>query len=214
MRDEPSLDKNRDSKRESRTKTAFIAVVFQIRLAMKVGLVVVLSMSLAALMFYFLTPRQVAGSYLEGFWGLNEVRLALLRITIFSGAAQLALSGLLISGVALFASHKIAGPLIRLARCLRRLAEGNIHQTISFRKGDQDQPLASAFNDLCRRWRQRVSAADEAAAELGDLRENLRMHANAGSFSPEEMDKVAGRIRAQAEKLKSAGTFGVETNAR
>lgn len=192
--------------------TRLIEVGFEIRLVMKVGITLALSMVLAITLFYLLIPRHASGTYLETFLALNEMRLSLLRLTVFSTAAQILLAGLLIAGVALFASHKIAGPLVRFEHCLRQLSEGNLQQTIFFRRGDQDQPLIAAFQELCQRLRLRIIAANEATDNLCQLRDDLLTLSTAESLTSVKATEIARRIRAEADKLKKAGTFLVEPN--
>lgn len=47
-----------------------------------------------------------------------------------------------------FYSHRIAGPLIRLKRCMDKLANGERVEKMRFRKNDEFKELAASFNKL------------------------------------------------------------------
>jgi hypothetical protein len=65
--------------------------------------------------------------------------------------------------------HKVAGPLYRMERVMEAYRSGLPTRTVSFRHGDQIEPLATAFNDwigALRKDRQRWLAAMEEAERL------------------------------------------------
>ena len=53
---------------------------------------------------------------------------------------------LIISMVSLFLSHKVAGPVFHINRCLQKLAHGNLKTRVHLRKFDQLKDLGNTFN--------------------------------------------------------------------
>ena len=196
----------------TRTMSRPIQIGFQIRLMVKVGLLLAAGVLLTALVFWVFAVRLEAHTYVEALQDINEFRLALLYVTILSALGQVALVGALIAVVALLASHKIAGPLIRFGRCLDMLADGDLRQKVGFRRGDQDQSLPQAFHALSQRLRGRVSAAEGAASNLRELHVKLSRRADAGSITDEEAALFLDEMREQAEKLRAAGSFEGEAH--
>jgi hypothetical protein len=65
--------------------------------------------------------------------------------------------------------HKVAGPLYRMERVIEGYRGGLLTRTVSFRSGDQIEPLAEAFNEwigVLRKDRRRWLAAMEEAERL------------------------------------------------
>ena len=56
---------------------------------------------------------------------------------------------------AVLASHKIAGPLVRIKRSLNQLIEGNYNITVKLRKGDHLQDVADQLNKLAETLRKK-----------------------------------------------------------
>jgi methyl-accepting chemotaxis protein len=75
----------------------------------------------------------------------------LLRTAAFS-----AVFVLLCALVALMISHRMAGPLYNLRRCLERVQTGDLDVDCHFRKDDDHRELADAFNGAMETVRSRV----------------------------------------------------------
>lgn len=185
-----------------------IALGFALRLVLKVGLLLVGGVMLLSAVFWALTAQMEANSYNEALQNIDETRLALVRVTVLSALGQVVVMGGVIAAVALLASHKIAGPLIRFERQVRDLAEGNFRQRIQFRKGDQNQSLTGAFDALSGRLRQRVTAARAAEGNLREVMEELAEDPGTGAMAGERAVQVAERMRREAEALRKAGSIG------
>ena len=75
---------------------------------------------------------------------------------IFKVLALLVLGSLLIGGLSLFASHRIAGPIFRLNKSLKQLAKGHYDERLSFRKHDYFQEIAENFNTMAESFEQKI----------------------------------------------------------
>ncbi|NIA12675.1 MAG: hypothetical protein GWP08_01250 [Nitrospiraceae bacterium] len=194
-------------------RVAPIAWAFHLRLIAKIGLLLVLGTMTPAALFWLATDRTVAQNYLEAFIQFDTLRIVLLRTTVVSAAAQVVLVGGLIAGLAVLASHKIAGPLVRLDHNLRKLAEGSLNQTLRFRRGDQDRSLPAAFEALRVRLRDRVRTAEMALAELQAIQRGLA-DLKPGALSASELERTRERMREEAARLRAAGTVRSEGHER
>lgn len=70
------------------------------------------------------------------------------------------------SALALAASHRIAGPTVRLVRLLRGMANGNLPEPVHFRSCDQTGRLAACFNRVGERLRERHAAVVDQLAGM------------------------------------------------
>ncbi len=185
---------------------------FQAGLMLRVVVLLLVGALVPAIVFWFRTADLSAATYAEALRDVSALRMALVRVTVLSMAGQLFFAGLLMAGVALLASHKIAGPLVRVERCVRGVGEGNLRQSISFRQGDQDKSLPVAFRALCARLSARVTAAEGVAEDLRALRDELKGHSSAEELPPPERAGIADRIRVQVERLERAAAFEGDGN--
>lgn len=63
-------------------------------------------------------------------------------------------------------SNRFAGPLVRLRRSMRALADGETVEPIYFRDGDYWQEMADEFNAVAEQMRKLSEVQDEAPQEL------------------------------------------------
>ncbi len=195
-------------KRKSEAKNP-IELAFMLRLIIKVGFVLITGALLPALIFWFITDKLVASSYAKVLQNINTLHLALLKITLFSATGQIVLVGVLISTVALFASHKIAGPLIRFQHHIHELCKGNFLQHVQFRRGDQNHSLPDTFNQLCERFRKRVIVIQNVKEELIQIHNNLALNP-IDTLSKEDKTKIFNQINELEKKLRKAGTLAIK----
>jgi HAMP domain-containing protein len=73
------------------------------------------------------------------------------RLLIFAGLFSILLG---VGILALFASHRIAGPLVRIRSCVDMLCEGRDIPPIKLRKHDEFQELAESLDKLRRRLKE------------------------------------------------------------
>lgn len=183
---------------------------FLLRLIMKVGFVLGCGVLVPAGVFWLITAHLEANTYMEVLYNINRFQLSLLQVTVLSAAGQVLLAGVLIAVIALLASHKIAGPLIRFERYVHALGEGNLRQKVTFRKGDQNISLPDTFNKLCERLRKRIKTAQNVRATLEEIRQDIgKVHTH--TFSKVNMKEILNQIDEQALKLRQAGSFEIKT---
>ncbi len=102
-------------------------------------------------------PRQTAGDLFAGLWFRYGPALV----------ASIILLPIVVVDCARF-SNRFAGPIFRLRRCLRRLADGEHVGPIHFRENDFWQDMPVAFNHIARRLDEAAASADEPAASADE----------------------------------------------
>jgi nitrogen fixation/metabolism regulation signal transduction histidine kinase len=65
----------------------------------------------------------------------------------------------------IYFSHKVAGPIYRFERMCHNIIEGDYSGGVSLRKGDEMQTLASLFNEVIGKTRERMTALRDADDE-------------------------------------------------
>jgi hypothetical protein len=107
---------------------------------------------------YFALSRPLPGDYAGVFHALRNLSPFLRPILAVSVLVYALLACGSTSALCIYILHKVAGPLYRMELVLDQYRSGAHTRTVSFRNGDQIQPLAQAFNHwigTLRRDRQR-----------------------------------------------------------
>jgi hypothetical protein len=98
------------------------------------------------IILYFALSRPLHGDYAGVFHALRNLSPFLRPILAVSVLLYALLACGSTSALCIFILHKVAGPLYRMELVLDQYRSGAPTRTVSFRSGDQIQPLAHAFN--------------------------------------------------------------------
>jgi methyl-accepting chemotaxis protein len=88
----------------------------------------------------------------------------------------------------LFVTHRIAGPIFRIKRGIRDLADGRLNETIHLRKKDEFQDIAEELNALAARFRDSFSLLKEKSSLLARDIEELEQE-----IRDKKLDETVGR---------------------
>ena len=141
---------------------------------------------------YFALSRPLPGDYAGVFHALRELSPFLRPILAVSVLLYALLACGSTSALCVYILHKVAGPLYRMEMVLDQYRSGAATRTVSFRSGDQIQPLAQAFNQwigTLRRDRQRW-----LATMMDAERHCLQDEATCRVKMEEALRKVAGQM--------------------
>jgi hypothetical protein len=93
--------------------------------------------------FFYVLSRPLTGDYAGVFHALRNLSVFLRPVI----ATSVLVYVLLVCGaLCVYGLHKVAGPLYRMERVLDEYRSGSHTRVVSFRAGDQIEPLAHAFN--------------------------------------------------------------------
>jgi methyl-accepting chemotaxis protein len=73
---------------------------------------------------------------------------------------------LLFGVLTLFETHRIAGPIFRIKRGIRDIADGKLNMTIHLRRNDEFHDVAEELNSLSARFRQTVLMLQDNSSQL------------------------------------------------
>ncbi|MFC2172953.1 hypothetical protein ACFLU6_10040 [Acidobacteriota bacterium] len=108
---------------------------------------------------------------------------------------------LIICGI--LASHKIAGPVLKLKRFLNEVAQGDFTQQIAFRRKDQLDDFAVVLNETVANLAARKKNRQQIMEELGQRAEALSGALSAEAPDTEEIKRLIGEIRTFFNNLKN-----------
>lgn len=124
----------------------FFSAAYRRRFLLRLGGGLLLTILLSTLGLYFYLNRPFDCNYLVAITELGRLRLAVRWAVTISVLVQLAVFSLLVFLIALFWTHKIAGPLYRLRLTFERLVHGDWTPMARVRDGDQLQGIPPILN--------------------------------------------------------------------
>ena len=143
--------------------------------------------------------RPLGDDFGPAFYTLKGVLAYLAPSLAFSFLAALLIASLGVFVVAVFASHKVAGPLFRLQRVAGHLGRGVLVGRIHLRAADQGKPVATEINAWVDRLKEKRSALQSRVGELEEA--TRRWERTAGRATLDEVrDLVQEIVRVASDK--------------
>lgn len=164
---------------------------FRIAFFLKFGFSVAGAALASGAAFYFANNFRIGPTYGEGMRAIERVDAALSASLVYSALFQLAAAGLAVAGIALYVSHKIAGPLVRLEKRFGAAARGDIGGSVCLRAGDQVTALADALNETMLDLRLQVGRLRDLTGALAELEKRVE---EGGACDKPDSD-LASRLR-------------------
>ncbi len=145
---------------------------YRFRFVLKLCLAFAAGVAVLYGILYFVLSRPLTGDYAGVFHALRNLSVFLRPVIATAVLVYVLLACGITGALCVYSLHKVAGPLYRMERVLEEYRAGSPTRTVSFRTGDQIEPLAQAINGWIgklRMERQRWIASMEDAE-----RESLR----------------------------------------
>jgi len=143
----------------------YIKKRLQWRILLKIWGIILASLLVTGIIFYFYSDINVGKSY-RLFHIKAESFLDFLIPVLLTGFFASLILGVVAS---LFFPHPIAGPLYRIERDLVDIGKGNLRKEIRIRKGDELKDLADSINIMARGLRDNIKAISDISVEIGGL---------------------------------------------
>ena len=139
----------------------------QLRLLVKIWSIILASLLVTGIIFYFYSDINVGKSYRLFHVKAENFLDFLIPVLVCGFFASLIL------GVAasLLFPHAIAGPLYRIERELADIGKGNLRKEIKVRKGDELKDLASSINFMIRGLRDKIKTISDISGQIEGLPE-------------------------------------------
>ncbi len=160
----------------------------QVRLLIRVMLIVVVAIGLSGVFFY-LYSRQSVGQSFKQFHVQATTFLDFLLPVVVIALVTGTVTALILT---IFFPHKIAGPLYRMERLIKEeVGNGNFTVKFTVRDGDELRDLADALNIMLDRLKDKVGRVNEAATELQHKAQEMAKK----DPSSEEAAELAHRLK-------------------
>lgn len=130
----------------NRRKKYFINKRFQTKFIIKFAALVIIAAAISGAIVYLMARSTVTTSFENSRLVIKSTADFILPSVLLSAVIVIISIGLATIIVAIFTSHKIAGPLYRLEKDLKEVSGGDLRMTFSLRKNDEMKSLADGLN--------------------------------------------------------------------
>lgn len=156
-------------------------------------------LGLAILRWVF--SKDLGTEFAPAFYMLRNLIHFLVPALAFCLLAVLLVASVALFAVAVFASHKVAGPLFRLQRVAVYLGRGSLIGRIHLRAGDQGTHLAACINDWVDHRKVRLSELRSAAERVDAVL--CACESPAGRSDPARTRALLGDLRTTLERVNA-----------
>ncbi len=184
--------------------TKLVDLGFKLRFMLIFCLITLTAVSLASLLFYFLTYRELSHDYGEAFFALQSVKRAVFPLLFASiqSVALLALVSIAIAVLSLFYSHKIAGPIYRFEKAVEAVGSGDLTCVVRLRAGDQILGIEKTMCTSINLMNQRVKGINDIILRIRTLEERLRTLLET-DLQQKGIKELTDDLRIELRELKS-----------
>ena len=143
-------------------KQFFLWESSQPRLLVGMEIIFLILLAASGSVFGIIAGRDLTSAYFKAHLAIRNTLEILVPSLIVINLLGLVTSVVL----AVFFTHRIAGPVHRLCNILRQIGQGNLAQVVRFRKGDELHELDDAATEMIVSLQQRVRMMQTLSAEL------------------------------------------------
>lgn len=156
---------------QQKRRVVYIDKSFQFNFIVKFVLILVLGGLISIGLTLMTTRETVTTSFMNSRLVIENTSWAIMPSVILTTLITTAVVGVVVVLVTLFFSHKIAGPMYRFDKDIKRIAAGDLKSKIFLRQGDQLTKIATSLNEMIDALNTKVSAVEKALEELHDTGE-------------------------------------------
>lgn len=170
---------------------------FQLKILLRVALIMFVGTLLIAGIFYLYANKEVGDSYRQFHVNARNFLDYLLPAVIVSAVVGLGIA----MSMLVFVPHKIAGPIYRIGKVLREeVGEGNLSVKFHGRKNDLVSELDDSLNDALAKLRKRIGAMQSAAAEAEAV---LAENRGEGALDEKTREELFEKVKKLGDSARS-----------
>lgn len=158
----------------------------------KMGITIVVSVAVALGLLYFFLSTPVDVDFRSAFQTISSIYDRMNFYVIGAVLVQLIFSSVIVFAIALFFSHKIAGPMFRLKAVLQEYLGGKEVEKVNFRSTDFIPGVSRLFTDFFIFLGKRGKLLAEGEALAGQLKET----------SGEEKEELVKKLQSIVTELE------------
>jgi len=195
------------SKETNRRKDYFIKKKFQSKFIIRFCALVVLGAIITGVSLYLLSGDTVTTAFVNSRLSIVRTSDYILPALIGSSLVSIVLVSIATGVVIMYLSHRIAGPLYKIEKCVKEIGEGNLNLKINLRSTDEITELADSLNGMTANINGRISVVKNRIDELSSQIENLNRLLKNNKSLPAEVNGALKTLLAEKEKLSKEADY-------
>jgi methyl-accepting chemotaxis protein len=188
---------------KSRRKRYFLSRSIQPRLLLGFAVLILVVVAIACGLFYVLANRELSAEYYKAHSTLRYVMQNLLPWLLLVN-----LAGILVAlFLAVFYTHRIAGPAYRIQQDLKKIGQGILTTRVRTRRKDQLKGLESETNRVVQELEQGIHQVKGSLLKLESNLADLERAASTGKVTQGELQQLVGQVRSCQEEISRRLSF-------
>lgn len=189
--------------KKSRRKRYFLSKSIQPRLLLGFAVLALILVVIASGLFYVLANRELSFEYYKAHSTLRYVMQNLLPWLLLVN-----LAGILVAlFLAVFYTHRIAGPAYRIEQELGKIGQGILTTRVRTRRKDQLKGLESEINRVARELEQGILQVKASLLKLESNLADLERATSTGKVTESQLQQLVRQIRACQEEISRKLSF-------
>jgi methyl-accepting chemotaxis protein len=189
--------------KKNRRKRYFLSRSIQPRLLLGFAVLVFILVVIAGGLFYVLANRELSAEYYKAHSTLRYVMQNLLPWLLLVN-----LAGILVAlFLAVFYTHRIAGPAYRIQQDLKKVGQGILTTRVRTRRRDQLKDLESEINRVTGELEQSVIQVKGSLLKLEGNLADLERAASTGEVTQSQLEQLVRQIRSCQEEISRRLSF-------
>jgi methyl-accepting chemotaxis protein len=188
---------------KNRRKKYFLSKGTQPGLLLGVTALVLILVIIAGGLFYLLANRELSIEYYKAHSSIRYVMKNLLPWLLLVN-----LLGIMVAlFLAVFYTHRIAGPLYRVQKDIRKIGEGFLTTRVKTRKGDQLKDLETEVNNMIQELEKNFLLVKGDFLKLENILEELDKVAQTKDLSGARLQEMSKQIHSYREEINRKLSF-------
>ena len=173
----------------------FIDRQFQLKFILNILLIVVIIIALISIFLLSFTSNEMGVSAYSKLLQLKNTRQLMVPVVIKVSIIVLFIGALIVVARFIFVTHRIAGPMFRFRRELKKLGEGDLTISIKFRDGDEMQDIAEILTES-------VAILNKTISDISKDVNKLDKIVNKAKFTKKEYAEINELIKTLKQHIK------------
>jgi methyl-accepting chemotaxis protein len=182
---------------------------FKLKFGLKLCMLTIAGMLALSIFIFFATAENLGGTYRSAIYTIYNLKVHIfpLMFASFYSIFILAVVTAAIAVIAVFFSHKIAGPIYRLEKTLDSIASGDLTASANLRSGDQLVELATEVNSMTRTLNHSIRGCGDSLREIKGCEERVLKLLEEEGPDPGELTEALASLKRGIEAYRLA-TYG------
>lgn len=154
---------------KKKRKRYLVRKKYQLGFVMKLCLLLIAGAVISTALMILFSQDTLTTSFHQSRVTIKNTGIAILPSVVYTHLLSLALVILVSAMIVIVTTHRLAGPMVRLAGDLRKIGNGDLTHRITFRKKDQANELADSFNETIDQLQNKINTIKQEVRSIRAL---------------------------------------------